>query len=215
MPLILIPIVFIVVLLSAWILSRYLLSRRLHPHELTKQYADLLEKSPLSHSITLTKGGKKEPMWIAGSYKERPFLMTVVTLFKNRSSEQTLKIHGYLSALRISIPARVIGHEDVVVYRKADSFNFNQGTLLEVAGGNNCDKLSPKEEATMVQFIGEYGAFRYRTRTDISPLVVPNGVWVDQKMILSHDRFHSKTSLDEVFSILDGLHHVADLLEQP
>ncbi len=215
MPILYIPILVIVILLLAWTVRTYVLSKRAHPHDLTRQYAKELKESSIIQDITLSKAIKNKPMWISGTYKDRPLLMTVMTLYKKRSEEHEFHIHGYMSALRISVPAQRSGQDSVVVYRETDSVLWKKGQLEDIAKGSNFDVLSSQDKEAIAQFIEEYGALRYRTRTDISTLIVPNDMWNEQKMVVSHERFYSKTSLDEIFYILDGLHHLAEVLEQP
>ena len=88
MPVLLIPVIFFAVLLVGWGISRFFLSQRKHPHELTKEYAQMFQNEEGFQDISLQKAAKNNPMWISGVYKQQPFVMTVVTLNKQRRADQ-------------------------------------------------------------------------------------------------------------------------------
>lgn len=214
MPLLFI-IVFLAVMILGWMASKFLLSQRAHPHEITKEYAEILKQHPSYSQITVHNAPLDAPMWIEGTYKERPFLMTIFTLYKQANHGIPLHIHGYMSAIRISIPVRITGQEDVVVYRKVEQKIAYGDTLLDVAGGTNTEKLSQKATQGMVAFIQNFDALRYRSRKDISPLIVPTHLWKEEPMIISHERFYSSTDEHELSTILDGLHQIVETIEHP
>lgn len=214
MPLLII-LVFLAVIPLGWGISKYILSRRAHPHETTEEYAALLKKNSSFSEISVAPAARNAPMWIEGIYKEQPFLMTVITLYREADHSMPYHIHGYMSAIRITIPAKILGQEDVVVYRKVEQKLANGNTLLEMAGGQNTAKLSKEATQSMIKFIGSFGSLRYRSRIGISPLIVPADIWTEETMIISHERFYSSTDIHEICSLLDGLHDISAQLKHP